>query len=123
MTLRNLSAAALAGLLLALVPRQAGASARRVAERGPPTLLIGVAFTVSAPLGLMSRVARGRAPALPACRLGHGLKMTAAGALLLPAGLLLAPFHFGRLPAAWMDTAVDAAQEDYCTRPFMAVLP
>jgi hypothetical protein len=53
----------------------------------------------------------------------HGLKMIAAGALLLPAGLLLAPFDWQRLPAGWMDGVVDAFQEDYCTRPATTVLP
>ena len=61
--------------------------------------------------------------ALHACRLGHGVKMLVAGAVTLPAGLLVAPFDAEGLPDGWMDGVVDAFQEDYCTRPLASVYP
>ena len=75
----------------------------------PPSMLIGAV--------------RGRSIRLQACRFGHGLKMVGSGAILLPAGLLVAPLHYRTLPAAWMDGVVDAAQEDYCSRPITSVFP
>ena len=98
-------------------------TSRRLAERGPPTLVVGMLFTVSAPPALLLGAVRGQPLRLAACRLEHGLIMVGASALVLPAGLLLAPLHWERLPGAWMDGVVDAVQEDYCSRPVSAVLP
>ena len=49
--------------------------------------------------------------------------MLVAGAVLLPAGLLAAPFQRARLPGVWADGIVDAFQEDYCSRSLGAVYP
>jgi hypothetical protein len=95
----------------------------RIAERGPATFLVGTGFTLISPISAMASAVRGQSAALPLCRFGHGLKMVAAGAVLLPTGLLLIPFDLDRLPSAWLDGIVDSQQEDYCTRPFTAVLP
>lgn len=99
------------------------ATMRRVAERGPATLVVGGAFTAASPPLMLLALARGGNVGLQACRLGHGVKMLAAGVVLLPAGLALAPLERGNLPDAWLDGIVDAFQEDYCTRPLTAVLP
>jgi hypothetical protein len=98
-------------------------SVSRLAERGPATFVVGLAFTLASPVALVRSAATGGRVALHACRLGHGLKMLAAGAVTLPAGLLVSPFDAERLPDAWMDGVVDAFQEDYCTRPFASVYP
>lgn len=103
----------------------AGASdlSRRLAERGPSTLLVGTLFTVISPPSLVVAAVRGQSLRQPACRFGHGLKMVAASVVVLPAGLALAPLHLRRLPGAWLDGLVDALQEDYCSRPIAAVFP
>jgi hypothetical protein len=80
-------------------------------------------FTLSSPLSFLAGTVTGGPLRLYGCRFGHGVKMIGAGALLLPAGLLAAPFDWKRLPAGWMDGVVDAFQEDYCTRPVTSVLP
>ncbi|GIW40969.1 MAG: hypothetical protein KatS3mg076_1546 [Candidatus Binatia bacterium] len=96
---------------------------RRLAERGPATLVVGAVFTVASPPAILWGAVRGRPVRLAACRLGHGLKMLAASVVVLPAGLLVSPFHYRRLPSAWMDALVDSMQEDYCSRPLTSVLP
>src|SRR5438309_615217 len=85
---------------------------RRLAERGPPTLIVGTLFALGSPPALLLAVVRGHPLRLSACRLGHGLKMIGASAVVLPAGLLLAPLAWQRLPGAWLDGVVDAVQED-----------
>lgn len=98
-------------------------SSQRLAERGPATLVVGTLFTLTSPPALFFGRLRGQPVQLHACRLGHGLKMLAAGSVLLPAGLLVAPFDYERLPDGWMDGVVDAFQEDYCTRPVGSIFP
>jgi hypothetical protein len=98
-------------------------TSRRLAERGPPTLVVGALFTLAAPPALLIAMVRGQPLRLAACRLEHGLIMVGASVVVLPTGLLLAPFHWQRLPGAWMDGVVDAVQEDYCSRPVTTVLP
>ena len=98
-------------------------SSERLAERGPATLVVGTIFTLTSPPALFLGRVRGQPVALHACRFGHGVKMLAAGAALLPAALLAAPFDYHRLPDGWMDGVVDAFQEDYCTRPVGSILP
>jgi hypothetical protein len=110
-------------LVIAAAAVQGEASVRRLAERGPPTLVVGGLFTVASPPLLVAATLRGQSARLHACRLGHGLKMLVAGTVLLPAGLVLAPLAHEMLPGAWMDGLVDAFQEDYCTRPLTAVMP
>ena len=114
-----------AAVVLALgAPLASGAaSLERLAERGPATFVVGLAFTLASPLALVRGTVTGGRVALHACRLGHGVKMLAAGALTLPAGLLVSPFDAKHLPDGWMDGVVDAFQEDYCTRPLRAVYP
>lgn len=117
----------LPGLLLAALlaaPASSVASTtQRLAEGGPSTFAVGLAFTLMSPFKLAWGAVSGGRVALHACRFGHGLKMLGAGAVLLPAGLVVAPFEAGRLPDAWMDGVVDAFQEDYCTRPPRSILP
>jgi hypothetical protein len=123
MTVRFVVAMALVAAVAALPSEAAATDAtRRLAERGPSTLVVGTLFTVSSPLSLLLAAVRGGAR-VPACRLGHGVKMLVAGTLTAPVGLLLSPFYFRSVPAAWMDGVVDAMQEDYCSRPFAAILP
>jgi len=95
----------------------------RLAERGPATFVVGMMFTLSSPVAMARGAVTGGRVALHACRLGHGVKMLAAGVLTLPAGLLVAPFDAKRLPDGWMDGVVDAFQEDYCTRPLTSLYP
>jgi hypothetical protein len=57
------------------------------------------------------------------CKLGHGAKMTAAGVLLLPAGLLVAPFYPATAATGFADSFAEAFQEDTCTRPFGSMMP
>jgi hypothetical protein len=115
-------AALVAGL--ALYPGVATSDlSRRLAERGPSTLIVGALFAVSAPPALLIEALRGQSLRLSACRLGHGLTMLGASAVVLPASLILAPLYWRHLPGAWLDGVVDAVQEDYCTRPLTAVLP
>ena len=111
--------------MLALgAPSPSGAtSLERLAERGPATFVVGMMFTLASPFALARSAVTGGRMALHACRLGHGVKMLAAGALTLPAGLLVSPFDAKRLPDGWMDGVVDAFQEDYCTRPLASVYP
>jgi hypothetical protein len=66
---------------------------RHLAERGPSVLLVGTLFTIAAPPALLVDAVRGQPARLHACRLSHGVKMLAVSAVLLPAGLVLAPFH------------------------------
>lgn len=116
----------IAALVAALALYPGGASSdqsRRLAERGPSTLVVGALFAVTAPPALVIAAWRGQSLRLSACRLGHGLTMLGASAVVLPAGLILAPLHWRRLPGAWLDGVVDAVQEDYCTRPVTAILP
>jgi hypothetical protein len=111
--------------VLLAVARPAGAetSLQRLAERGPATFVVGLMFTLASPFALARGAVTNGRVALHACRLGHGVKMLAAGAVTLPAGLLVAPLDAKRLPDGWMDGVVDAFQEDYCTRPLGAVYP
>lgn len=113
--------------LLACVAPASGASASsfvsRLAERGPATFVVGMMFTLSSPVAMARGAVTGGRVALHACRLGHGIKMLAAGALTLPAGLLVSPFDAKHLPDGWMDGVVDAFQEDYCTRPLTSLYP
>jgi hypothetical protein len=113
---------AMAGLALSTVVAGSDMS-RRLAERGPPTLLVGTLFTIVSPPALLIAAVRGRPLRQPACRFGHGLKMVAASVVVFPVGLALAPFYPQHLPAVWMDGLVDAVQEDYCSRPITTVLP
>jgi hypothetical protein len=110
-------------LLLGVPPAASSSASERLAQRGPPTLAVGTLFTVSSPFAMLAGAFRGGRVAVHACRFGHGLKMIVAGAVLLPAGLLAAPFHPEGLPGGWMDGVVDAFQEDYCTRPLTSVYP
>jgi hypothetical protein len=111
--------------VLLTVARPAGAETplERLAERGPATFVVGLMFTLASPFAVARGAATGGRVALHACRLGHGLKMLAAGAVTLPAGLLVSPFDAEHLPDGWMDGVVDAFQEDYCTRPLASVYP
>jgi hypothetical protein len=95
----------------------------RLAERGPATFVVGALFTLASPFAMARSAVSGGRVALHACRLGHGVKMLAAGVVTLPAGLLVSPFDAARLPDGWMDGVVDAFQEDYCTRPAASVYP
>jgi hypothetical protein len=120
------SRAVAVALFACLAPASsAGASSfvSDVAERGPPTFVVGLMFTLGSPVALARGATTGGRVRLHACRLGHGLKMLAAGAVTLPAGLLASPFDASRLPDAWMDGVVDAFQEDYCTRPLGSIYP
>ena len=109
--------------MLAATVARGEAAVRRLAERGPPTFLVGGIFTLMSPPRIVVNGLRRRSIRLPACQLGHGVEMLVAGTVLLPAGLVLAPFVPQNLPGAWMDGLVDAMQEDYCTRPLASVLP
>jgi hypothetical protein len=120
---RRLCLGVAVALVVAVAAARGHAAVRRVAERGPPTLVVGGLFTLASPPVMLVRALRRQSIRLPACRLGHGVKMLAAGTVLLPAGLVLAPFAAAVLPGAWMDGIVDAMQEDYCTRPVSSVLP
>jgi hypothetical protein len=123
MVVRLVVAAVLVATVAALPAKGVAAEfTQRLAERGPSTLAVGTLFTVASPLSLLLAPVRGGARQ-SACRLGHGAKMLVAGALAAPVGLLLSPFYFRSVPAAWMDGVVDAMQEDYCSRPFGAILP
>jgi hypothetical protein len=95
----------------------------RLSERGPTTPVVGALFALTAPIGAVVSASSGASPRLAGCRFGHGLKMLATGAVILPVGLVLAPFNLGRIPAGWMDGVVDAFQEDYCSRPAASLLP
>ncbi len=122
MVRRSLVFLALASLLAAPAA-QADSAARKLAQRGPSTFAVGLAFTVLSPFKLAWDAATGGRPKLQACRFGHGVKMLVGGAVLLPAGLLVSPFQAEGLPDAWMDGVIDAYQEDYCLRPAGAILP
>ena len=122
MARRGSIALALAALLAAPAA-SADTATRRLAERGPSTFAVGLAFTVLSPFKLAWDAASGGRPKLQACRFGHGVKMLVGGALLLPAGLLVSPFEAEGLPDAWMDGIVEAYQEDYCSRPIGSILP
>jgi aryl-alcohol dehydrogenase-like predicted oxidoreductase len=123
MVVRLVVAAVLVATVAALPAKGVAAEfTQRLAERGPSTLAVGTLFTVASPLSLLLAPVRGGARQ-SACRLGHGAKMLVAGALAAPVGLLLSPFYFRSVPAAWMDGVVDAMQEDYCSRPCGAILP
>ena len=119
---RSLLAGAIAVVIVTAAAR-GHATVRRVAERGPPTLVVGGVFTLVSPPIMMVNGLRRRSIRLQACQLGHGVKMLVAGTVLLPAGLVLAPFAADAIPGAWMDGIVDAMQEDYCTRPVASVMP
>jgi hypothetical protein len=120
---RRLPPALLAALSLACGSASAATQLDRLVERGPPTVVVGTLFVLGSPPAMLAGALRGRSVRLPACRFGHGMKMVAVGAVALPFGLLVSPFHLGRLPDAWMDAVVDAVQEDYCARPPGAVFP
>ncbi|TMA63115.1 MAG: hypothetical protein E6J68_02395 [Deltaproteobacteria bacterium] len=119
---RSLLAGAIAVVIVTAAAR-GHATVRRVAERGPPTLVVGGVFTLVSPPIMMVNGLRRRSIRLQACQLGHGVKMLVAGTVLLPAGLVLAPFAADAIPGAWMDGIVDAMQEDYCTRPVTSLMP
>ncbi len=111
-----------AAALLALGATDRGL-ARRLAERGPATPVVGAAYVLSAPPMALLDGVRGHRTRLYACRFLHGIKMLPAGTLALPAGLLLVPLAPRHLPDAWLDSLVEAFQEDSCTRPAWSVLP
>lgn len=111
------------GIVVLVTAVRGHAEVRRLAERGPATLVVGGIFTVASPPTMLVHAVRGESIRLPACRFGHGLKMLVAGTVLLPAGLVLAPFDLGGVPGGWMDGIVDSMQEDYCTRPLTSVFP
>ena len=109
---------------LACSPTVVGTNvSRRVAERGPSALLVGALFTIASPPGLVMAAVKGRPLRQPACRLEHGLAMLAASPIVVPAGVVLAPFHPHGARALWFDGVVDAFQEDYCSRPVTSLLP
>jgi hypothetical protein len=110
-------------IVVATAAARGHAAVRRLAERGPPTLVVGGLFTLMSPPLMLVNGLRRRSIRLPACQLAHGVKMLVAGTVLLPAGLALAPFASDAIPGAWMDGIVDAMQEDYCTRPVASVMP
>jgi hypothetical protein len=109
-------------MALATAPAHA-ALARRLAERGPATLIVGTTFVLASPPGLLLGALRGDSVRLDGCRFVHGLEMLVASPIAVPAGLLLAPFHLDQGPGSWMDGLVDALQEDYCSRPVGSLLP
>ncbi len=118
------AAAALLCALLLPAPAAAQLSAtEKLAQRGPSTFAVGLAFTVGAPFKLLWDAATGGRPKLQACRFGHGVKMLVGGAVLLPAGLVVSPFEAQGLPDAWLDGIVEAYQEDYCLRPVATIYP
>jgi len=119
---RGLFAGAIA-VVVATTAARGHAAVRRLAERGPPTLVVGGLFTLVSPPLMVVNGLRRRSMRLQACQLAHGVKMLVAGTVLLPAGLVLAPFAHDAIPGAWMDGIVDAMQEDYCTRPVASVMP
>jgi len=119
---RGLLAGAIA-VVVATTAARGHASVRRLAERGPPTFVVGGLFTLVSPPLMVVNGLRRRSMRLQACQLAHGVKMLVAGTVLLPAGLVLAPFAHDAIPGAWMDGIVDAMQEDYCTRPVASVMP
>jgi hypothetical protein len=110
-------------VVVATTAARGHAAVRRIAERGPATLVVGGIFTLVSPPMILVHAVRRQSVRLPACQFGHGVKMLVVGTVLLPAGLLLAPFDASNVPGGWMDGIVDAMQEDYCTRPVTSVLP
>ncbi|MDG2308297.1 MAG: hypothetical protein P8R42_27275 [Candidatus Binatia bacterium] len=46
-----------------------------------------------------------------------------AGAVLLPVGLLAAPFYRANAATGFADSFAEAFGEDTCTRPFGSVMP
>jgi hypothetical protein len=126
-SLRRVAAAVVvaSAVCSALAP-PAGAAPRwveRLAGGGPATFLVGTMFTLGSVPTLWWRAVSGDPVALPSCRLAHGTKMMLAGAVLLPASLLAAPFAPRRFAEGPIDGMVDAYQEDYCTRPLASVYP
>jgi hypothetical protein len=113
---------ALPAVLLA-APTRASTAVERLSERGPATFAVGTMFTLAAPPALLIGAATGGRVGIHACRFGHGLKMLAAGTVLLPVGLLAAPFNRDGVPHGWLDGVVESVQEDYCTRPLGAFYP
>lgn len=104
-------------------PAIAGSEIEHVAERGPATFVIGATFVLMNLVTLPIDAASGGDTKLGACRLGHGAKMTAAGLVLLPAGLLAAPFYPASAATGFADSFAEAFQEDTCTRPLGSVMP
>ena len=121
--LRNTSTGLVLALLLTAPAAASASGTQKLAHRGPTTFAVGLAFTLGAPFKLLWDAATGGRPKLQACRFGHGVKMLAGGALLLPAGLLVSPFETEGLPDAWMDGVIEAYQEDYCLRPVGTLYP
>ena len=121
--LLGMSAAAIVAGLVSPTTARGATAAQRLSERGPSTLLVGTVFTLASPPSMIMGAVSNGPVLLHACRLGHGVKMLATSAVLLPAGLLVSPFNFNRLPAGWLDGLVDAMQEDYCSRPLISVYP
>ncbi len=115
----------LATIVLCFPPPSAcGASAiERVAERGPATFVIGATFVVMSLVAWPIETMAGGDGALAACRLRHGAKMTVAGTVLLPVGLVAAPLHPARAATGFADSFAEAFQEDTCSRPFSSILP
>ncbi len=95
----------------------------KLAERGPGTLLVGALFTLTSPPAALVSPLTGGDPVNHACRIGHGVKMLAAGIALAPAGLLATPANPSGTTSGWVDSLTDAFQEDYCTRPFSSIYP
>lgn len=95
----------------------------RIVERGPATFVIGAAFVAMGLVSLPAELVSGEASPLSSCRLAHGAKMLAAGTVLLPTGLALAPFAPARAGTGFADSFAEAFQEDTCSRPAAAVFP
>src|SRR5438094_3292079 len=93
---RRLLAGAIA-VVIATAAARGQATVRRLAERGPPTLVVGGVFTPMSPPIMVVTGLRCRSLRLPACELGRGGAMLAAGAVRLPAVRGPAPLRRGAL--------------------------
>ncbi len=124
--MRALARTYLLALIVLCFPPATARSApvlERVAERGPATFVIGATFVVMSLVTLPIDAATGGDTSLATCRLAHGAKMTAAGAILLPVGLVASPFHPTGAATGFADSFAEAFQEDTCSRPFSTILP
>ena len=121
---RRLVAVAIA-IALSLASRAAltDSTLEKLSASGPATFVIGTSFVLTSLATLPLAAATGGDTRLKRCRLAHGAKMTAAGVVLLPAGLLAAPFYPAGAATGFADGFADAFQEDTCSRPFGAVYP